>query len=135
MPGNFKEANMSAQPANTSISVFRSLRTQRNILRHDSVAAITKRLRPLLLVKPGEENLVGVVNRDTAVSDFSPFMGQAAAGATRGFPIVVELLDTATFAQGQEITGADYAFQIGSDKFIKTSVAATDLFCLADAIN
>lgn len=67
---------MSAQPANTSISVFRNVRTQRNIVRHDSVAAIIKHLRPLVAVKPGEEINVGVLTRDTNVSDFSPYMGK-----------------------------------------------------------
>ena len=52
--------------------------------------------------------------------------------------VVIELLDTATFEQGQALTGADYAFQIGSDKFIKATAsanAASDLFGLAAAIN
>jgi hypothetical protein len=108
------------------------------LIRHDSVASIIKRLRPLTLVKPGEEVLVGVVHRDTTVSDFSPFMGQAAAGATRGFPIVVELLPTATFEQGQGLASADFAYQIGSDKFIKATAATNataDLFGEAAAIN
>ena len=130
---------MSAQPANTSISIYRALRTQRQILRNDSVAAIIKRLRPLVLVKPGEEILVGVVNRDTTVADFSPYMGQAAAGATRGFPIVIELLPVATFAQGQSMNShVDFAFQVGSDKFITAKAAnnaTEDLFADARAIN
>ncbi len=133
---------MSAQPANTSISVFRNVRTQRNIVRHDSVAAIIKHLRPLVAVKPGEEINVGVLTRDSNVSDFSPYMGQAAAGATRGFPVVIGVLPTATFGQLQGIstadTVADFAFQIGSDKFVAATAAtlsSEDLFAEAKAIN
>ena len=144
---------MSAQPLNTSISVFRTIRTQRDIRRSDSVAAIIKKLRPLLAVKPGEEIGVGVLTRDTATKDFSPYMGQASSGATRGFPIVIGLLPVATFAQAQALgrntdgkdnslsTLADFAFQIGTDKFIAgragivATLASSDLFGLADAIN
>ena len=147
---------MSAQPANTSISIFRALRTQRQILRSDSVAAIIKRLRPLLLVKPGEEISVGVLKRDTTTKDFSPYMGSASYNAKdqqgnyRGFPIVVGLLPTVSFAAAQTLGGpdllategdpikVDFAFTIGGDKFLKATSAANatvDLFGLADAIN
>lgn len=147
---------MSAQPANTSISVYRALRTQRQILRSDSVAAIIKRLRPLVLIKPGEELSVGVLKRDTTTRDFSPYMGQASysgkdqQGNTRGFPIVIGLLPEATFVDGQVLGGpddlntqgdaikVDFAFTIGGDKFLKATSAANataDLFGLAQAIN
>jgi hypothetical protein len=73
---------------------------------------------------PGEEILVGVLSRDTSTKDFSPFMGEARHGATRGFPIVVGLTGQVSFANAQAIADADFAFQIGSDKFI-TNTAAT----------
>lgn len=117
---------MSAQPANTSISVFRNVRSYRRALRHESVAALTKRLRPLIMSVPGEEILVGVLSRDTTLQDFSPYMGQARFGAYRGFPIVVGLYDIKTFANAQgnaaDTSGLpliDFAFQIGSDKFLQ----------------
>jgi len=110
---------MSAQPANTAISVFRNVRSYRQALRNESVAALTKRLRPLIMSVPGEEVLVGVLSRDTALQDFSPYMGEARFGANRGFPIVVGLYKVKTFASAQEnIPGIDFAFQIGSDKFL-----------------
>ena len=110
---------MSAQPANTSISVFRNVRSYRQALRHEAVAALTKRLRPLIMSVPGEEILVGVLTRDPLLQDFSPYMGEARFQAGRGFPIVVGLYKVETFASAQEnITGVDFAFQIGSDKFL-----------------
>jgi hypothetical protein len=115
---------MSAQPANTAISVYRNVRSYRKALRHEAVAALTKRLRPLIMSVPGEEILVGVLTRDTAVQDFSPYCGEARFGAGRGFPIVVGLYQVKTFATAQEnLPSIDFAFQIGSDMFL-TNVAA-----------
>lgn len=130
---------MSAQPLNTSISVFRTIRTQRNILRNDSVAAIIKHLRPLVTIVPGGEITVGVLSRDTTTKDFSPYMGQASYGSGRGFPIVIGTLKQLSFADAQaEIvdpasldSSVDFAFQIGSDFFLKASPAfnaSNDLF-------
>ena len=119
---------MSAQPLNTSISVYRSLRTRRNISRYDSVAAIIKNLRPLVLVVPGQEINAGVLTRDTSVTDCSPYMGQAAAGADRGFPVVVGTFNQLSLNTGLDyITGEDFAFQIGSDKFLKNTSATVGL--------
>ncbi len=115
---------MSAQPANTSISVYRNVRSYRKALRHEAVAALTKRLRPLIMSVPGEEILVGVLTRDTTLQDFSPYCGEARFGAGRGFPIVVGLYQVKTFATAQEnLPSIDFAFQIGSDMFL-TNVAA-----------
>jgi hypothetical protein len=115
---------MSAQPANTAISVYRNVRSYRKALRHEAVAALTKRLRPLIMSVPGEEILVGVLTRDTTLQDFSPYCGEARFGAGRGFPIVVGLYQVKTFATAQEnLPSIDFAFQIGSDMFL-TNVAA-----------
>jgi len=124
---------MASQPANATISVFRSVRSYRMALRHESVAALIKRLRPLIMSVPGEEVLVGALTRDTTLQDFSPYCGQArqnpsgatAATAIRGFPIVVGLHNIKTFADAQGnaagtsgLPSIDFAFQIGSDKFL-----------------
>jgi hypothetical protein len=114
---------MSAQPANTDIQVFRTIRSYRQAHRHESVAALIKRLRPLVMSVPGEEILVGVLSRDTSVKDFSPYMGEARHGASRGFPIVVGLNGQVSLANAQtNIANVDFAFQIGSDKFITNTV-------------
>jgi len=115
---------MAAQPANTDIKVYRSVRSYRQMHRHESVAAIIKKLRPLVMSVPGREILVEVKSRDTSVVDFSPYMGEARHTANRGFPIVVGLADQTTFSDAQSgIPDVDFAFQIGHDKFLtNTSV-------------
>ena len=110
---------MSAQPLNSTISVNRTLRAQRTGYRHESVAALIKRLRPLAMSIPANENLVEVKSRDTSVADFSSYMGEARHNATRGFPIVIGLRDQVSLTNAQtNIPSVDFAFQIGHDAFI-----------------
>ena len=128
---------MSAQPANTDIKVYRTVRSFRDSVRNDSIAALTKRLRPLIARVPGDENVVEVKARDTSVKDFSPFMGEARFGAGRGFPVVIGLKSQVSFANAQiNIDDADFAFQIGADKFIQTVSAGLsgDLYGDAKAL-
>lgn len=125
---------MSAQPLNTEISIYRTVRTQRQDIKHGNIEAITKRLNPLITVVPGNEVLSGVLTRDTSMKDFSPYCGQAAAGATRGFPIVIGLKDTISFKNAQEnLADVDFAFQIGRDKMFRTTTAGLDGDMFADA--
>ena len=122
---------MSAQPANSSISVFMNLRSYRRDLRHESLAAICKRLRPLVMTIPGEEILVGVLNRDTGVKDMSSYMGEARFNAGRGFPIVIGTFGQTSFAEAQtNLADINFAFQIGSEKFLSNTAAGLtgDLF-------
>ena len=115
---------MAAQPANTEIRVHRRIRSFRQAHRHESVAALIKRLRPLIMSIPADEIMVEVKTRDTTVSDFSPYMGQASFNAGRGFPIVIGLKDQITFANAQtNLIEVDFAFQIGHDKFLENTVA------------
>lgn len=115
---------MSAQPLNTDITIRRTLRSYRNNVRHESVAALIKRLRPMIMSIPGNEVLVGVVSRDTSVADFSPYMGEARYGASRGFPIVVGLNAQVSFSNAQtNLPDVDFAFQIGQDQFIHNTAA------------
>lgn len=115
---------MAAQPANTDISVYRSLRSFRQAHRHESVAALIKRLRPLVMSIPADEIQVEVLARDTNVVDFSPYMGEARHNASRGFPIVVGLKDTVSLESAQEgLTDVDFAYQIGGDFFITNTAA------------
>lgn len=123
---------MASQPANTDVSVFRRVRAFRQDHRHESVEALIKRLRPLVMSIPANEILSGVQNRDTNLADFSPYMGEARHDATRGFPIIIGLNAQVTFATAQEATGIgiDFGFQIGRDKFLQNaeaSLAAQDL--------
>jgi hypothetical protein len=118
---------MSAQPANTDIKVYRTIRSYRQALRQESVAALIKRLRPLVMSIPANEILVGVLTRDTNTKDFSPYMGEARWTAGRGFPIVVGLKGVVSFAKAQtSLPNVDFAFQIGQDKFLQnTTVGLT----------
>ncbi len=113
---------MPGQPANTNIKIYRSIRGYRQNHRHESVEALTKKLRPLILSVPGEEILSGVLTRDTSNKDFSPYMGEGRFGATRGMPIVVGLKDTVNFGDAvEQISGADFPVTIGGDQFIVNS--------------
>jgi len=110
---------MAAQPANTEIKVFRTVRSFRQMHRHESVAALIKRLRPLVMSVPAEEILVEVKSRDTNTMDMSPYMGEARHNASRGFPIVIGLKSQVSFANAQtNMASVDFAFQVGHDKFI-----------------
>lgn len=117
---------MAAQPLNTSISIYRTVRSKREAVRHESIAAITKRLRPLIMVVPGEEDLVEVKTRDTSVADFSPYMGEARHDASRGFPIVIGLKDTVTFTSALSIADTDFFLQVGADRFITNTADGLD---------
>lgn len=115
---------MAAQPANTDIQVHRRIRSFRRADRQESVAALIKRLRPLVMSIPADQILVEVKARDATTVDFSPYMGEARHNATRGFPIVIGLKDQVSFANAQtNLTNIDFAFQIGQDKFLENTVA------------
>ena len=115
---------MASQPANTDIKVYRTIRSYRQMHRHDSVAALIKRLRPLVMSVPAQEILVEVKTRDASVKDMSPYMGEARHTASRGFPIVIGLKGQVSFSNAQtNITSVDFAFQIGHDKFVSNTVA------------
>lgn len=92
--------------------------------RHESVGALIKRLRPLVMSIPADEILVEVKARDTSVADFSPYMGEARHNAGRGFPIVIGLKDQVSFANAQaNIPDVDFGFQIGHDRFLQNTTA------------
>jgi len=110
---------MASQPLNTQIQVFRRVRAQREPQRHDSVANITKKLRRLILVDPSNEIRTGVVARDTAVTDFSTYMGEARSQAGRGLPIVIGVVARKDFSVVQQLSGIDFPVEIGGDKFVQ----------------
>jgi len=121
---------MASQPSNTDIQVFRTVRSFREDLRHESVKALTGRLRPLVFSVPAQTDRVEVKARTAAVTDFSAFMGQPAAGATRGLPVVIGPRDAKTFDTVESLTGINFPFTVGADKFVETSsanLAANDL--------
>lgn len=118
---------MSAQPLNTTIKQYYTARTKRDVRLGDSVEALTKRLRPLVMVIPGEEIVSGVLTRDTTVADFSPYMGEARYGASRGFPIVVGIKPTIDLETAQEaLAEIDFAFKVGADWHLRNVEAGLD---------
>lgn len=116
---------MSAQPHNQDIKVYQTLNTVRQILRHDSVEAITKHLRKLIMKVPGEEILSGVLTRDSTLKDFSPYAHDG--NLNFGFPIVIGLKKVRTFADAQEnLPGIDFAFAVGADRYLRNTEANLD---------
>jgi len=128
-----------AQPSNTDISIFYTVRAQREFSRQDSVKDITGKLRPLVLVAPGEEFTSGYGAtsnykfRQAGLSDFSPVMGSAAAGAVRGLPRLVKAGSVRDFSVVQTIVGVDFPVAIGQDKFVSLNAANVAADLQADA--
>lgn len=112
---------MASQPSNATISVFRNVRTYRQDTRHESVKNITDRLRPLVFAVPGEETLTVVNSRDTTVADLSPYMGQAAAGASRGMPVTIGARTAKDYDTVESLTGVNIPFTVGSDRFVENT--------------
>lgn len=115
---------MSAQPLNGDIKIYRTIKSQRVRVANDSIAAIIKRLRPLVMSIPGHETLVGPLTRDTSTKDFSSYMGEARFNAGRGFPIVIGIKHQVSFAKAQTVLpDVDFAIQIGMDRFLMNTSA------------
>lgn len=129
---------MSAQPLNSDIKIYRSVRSTRTRALNDSIAVAIKRLRPSVLSVPGHEVRAGALTRDTAHSDFSPYMGEARHNAVRGFPIVYgfkELMPLETALAS--LTDVDFPIMIGQDQFIFNTAAglSTDLHSDVQALD
>jgi hypothetical protein len=108
---------MSGQPLNSDIKVYRTVRAYRNQRRHESIEAITKRLRPLIMSVPADEILTEVKTRDTAKKDFSVY-------GRDGQPIVIGPKSDISYETAQEtLPDVDFAFTIGADKFITNTAA------------
>lgn len=108
---------MASQPANAEIRTHRRIRTLRNPERHDTIKNVTHKLRGLVFSVPAEQDLTEVKSRDTAVTDLSPFMGQGAAGATRGVPVVIGAKATKDVSVVETLSNIDFPVEIGHDKF------------------
>lgn len=109
---------MASQPSNTSISVYRQVRAFRNDQRLESIKAITGKLRNLVLSVPAQEDRVEVKGRDTTVQGTSSYFGQAAAGATRGFPVVVGTRAAKDLEVVETLSGVDFIVTVGRDRFV-----------------
>lgn len=115
---------MSSQPLNADIKIYRTLRSQRTGVRNDSIAVLIKRLRSSVLAVPGHEVRAGALTRDTAHSDFSPYMGEARHNAVRGFPIVYGLKEMLPFNVAvMNLPDIDFPYVIGQDQFVHNTTA------------
>jgi hypothetical protein len=111
-----------AQPLNAEIKIYRSIRSYRDLSRTDSIGAVTKKLKPLLMSVPGREENTEVKFRDTDFGDFSAYMGEASSQAVRGYPVLIGLRDAVTFSTAQSnLPGVGFAYTIGQDKFIENT--------------
>ena len=116
---------MSAQPANTSIKVYRAIRSYRAHDAHTTIANRIKRLAPLEMSIPGREGaFTKYLARNTGVSDFSPYMGPASITAVRGYPIAIGTAPQVSYVNAQgNMVGIGFSFTIGQDKFITNTEA------------
>lgn len=118
----------SSQPLNSTITVYRRLRAQRQDQRHDSVRSIlSPGFRALETVVPGEE--VRVVRNLNASFKSDRYF--------KGHQVYVQNRTALTYAAAVAgITGIEIPFQIGRDKFINKNLAnvGDDLFAEAQAL-
>lgn len=108
---------MASQPLNTAIKVFRTLRSQRSGVRHESVKALTGGLRSLDLQVPGLETPdVYALTRDTNTKGITTY-------DETGRPIVIGIRAVKDFSVIETLTGVDIPVVIGQDKFIQNTTA------------
>lgn len=114
-----------SQPANSTISVYRRVRTQRRDERHDSVKSVlSPGLRTLELVAPGEETRI-VRNYDASFKTDRYW---------RGHQVYVNNRTVPTYANAVAgIANIEVPFQIGRDKFFGNVEASLDNDLHADA--
>lgn len=116
---------MASQPLNTQIKVYRTLRSERNGLRHESIKALTGRLRPKILQIPGQETpAVDVKNRDAnkGLSTYDEL----------GRPIVIGIRSTTNFSVYENFAGVDFPITIGQDQFVQNTAAGLAVSAQAD---
>jgi len=104
---------MAEQPSLSNVSIFRTVRSYRQALRHESIKALTGRLRSLVMSVPSREVLIDET-RDVAPSDAFRF----------GHPVVRYLRPQFAFADAVAgIGGLQAPIVIGQDKFLAKSEA------------
>lgn len=116
---------MASQPANTTISVARRVRSYRNGLRHNNLKSLVNRMRPQIMSVPGEETQI--LRTFDASSDPQVTTSLAVAG-NKQLPVVVFLRAEVTLQDAVDgITNLAFPVKIGGDRFLnKDSTSLTD---------
>ena len=98
---------MSAQPANTTISIFQRVRVYRDNRRHTSIKDLTTPFQPQLVAAPGEEINV-LEHRNTAIG-----AGFRSDAFRYGHPLYVTTRTPATVAQVYAgVAGLDFPVRL-----------------------
>ncbi len=109
---------MAEQPLNSTISVYRRLRSQRDDARHEAIRnLLSPGMRSLVMVVPGEEPLVAETFNAT-VSDHFRF-GHPVVRYPKGYTTLVEAITG--------ISGLAAPIQIGRDKLLESTDPHADI--------
>ena len=110
---------MASQPANSTIQVFQRIRSERQMLRHNNIKAMCNRMRPLVMVTPGQETqILSTFDADTNI------VTTALTSNRRGLPVVRYLRPVVPFATAIEnIAGVNFPVTIGADSTIESTSA------------
>lgn len=121
----------SSQPANTAISVFRRVRSQRDLPFHRSTFETFQHINPLVMVVPGMEHLTVTETRETLAAGAAILDTSLTTGRGVGLPIVRYTQSMPTLESAAEsISGLAFPVRIGQDAMLEKSSAniADDLF-------
>jgi hypothetical protein len=109
-----------SQPANTDILVKQRVRSYRQMIRHESVLAITGGMRPQVMSVPGEETL----HVTTYASGSNVLDTSLVESRSTGLPVVRGLRTPTTFAAAVAgIADIDFPVTIGKDRFLQKNDA------------
>jgi hypothetical protein len=87
---------MADQPANTAISVFRTVRTRTDVNRNASIKQMAQRLGTRVVIAPGEEIDAYYALADTAAASAAAGVPGPNPGWRYGMPVVLETRTRAT---------------------------------------
>lgn len=108
---------MASQPLNTGIKIYRTLRGQRGLVRHESVKAITSKQRTLELQVAGQERPeVYALTRDANTKGVTSY-------DALGRPVVIGARAVKNFNVVERLTGVTFPVEIGHDKFVENTAA------------
>lgn len=115
---------MASQPANSTISVFRRVRSQRDLPFHRSTFETFQRVNPQVMVVPGQEHLGVTETRETLPDGAAILDTSLITARAQGLPIVRYTQSAPTLEEAAEsISGLNFPVRIGQDAFLEKSSA------------